>query len=184
MIPILYQSITEGTVPTNYGIGALTDCLSCEVLEERNGKYELNLVYPASGIHAEDIQPNRFIKAKPNYTDNAQLFRIYKVGKPMNGKFSVYAQHISYDLSGKLISSGTASSCAAAITLLQPKAGSFTLATDISKSASFKIDAPSSVRSWFGGKAGSLLDLYGGEWKYDNYTASLIIILLLLEQLL
>ncbi|MBO7513866.1 MAG: phage tail protein, partial [Fibrobacter sp.] len=29
------------------------------------------------------------------------------------------------------------------------------------------------VRSWFGGKAGSLLDVYGGEWKYDNYTASL-----------
>ena len=174
MIPILYQTITEGTVPTNYGIGALTDCLSCEVLEERNGKYELNLVYPASGIHAEEIEPNRFIKAKPNYTDNAQLFRIYKVGKPMNGRFSCYAQHVSYDLSGKLISSGTASSCAAAITLLQPKAGSFTLATDISKSASFKIDAPSSVRSWFGGKAGSLLDLYGGEWKYDNYTASLM----------
>ena len=174
MIPILYQSITEGTVPTNYGIGALTDCLSCEVLEERNGKYELNLVYPASGIHAEDIQPNRFIKAKPNYTDNAQLFRIYKVGKPMNGKFSVYAQHISYDLSGKLISSGTASSCAAACVKLQAKAGSFTISTDINKSASFKIDAPSSVRSWFGGKAGSLLDLYGGEWKYDNYTASLM----------
>lgn len=174
MIPILYQTITEGTVPTNYGIGALTDCLSCEVLEERNGKYELNLVYPASGVHAEEIEPNRFIKAKPNYTDNAQLFRIYKVGKPMNGKFSVYARHISYDLSGKIISSGTASSCAAAITLLQPKAGAFTLATDISKSASFKIDAPSSVRSWFGGKAGSLLDLYGGEWKYDNYTASLM----------
>ena len=174
MIPILYQSLTEGTVPTNFGIGSLTDTLEASVTEERNGKFELTLIYPANGIHAEEIQPNRFIKAKPNYTDNAQLFRIYKVGKPMNGKFSVYAQHISYDLSGKLISSGTASSCAAAITLLQPKAGAFTLATDISKSASFKIDAPSSVRSWFGGKAGSLLDLYGGEWKYDNYTASLM----------
>ena len=33
---------------------------------------------------------------------------------------------------------------------------------------------PASVRSWFGGKQGSLLDVYGGEWKYDNYTASLL----------
>ena len=173
MIPILYQSVTEGTVPTNYGLGALSDCISCEVIEERNGKYELTLVYPASGIHAGDILPNRFIKAKPNYTDNAQLFRIYKVGKVMSGKFTVYAQHISYDLSGKIISSGSATSCAASMTLLQTKAGSFALSTDIVASKSFSIENPSSVRSWFGGKAGSLLDIFGGEWKYDNYTASL-----------
>ena len=100
MIPILYQSVTEGTVPNDYGIGALTDCLSCEVKEERNGSYELTLVYASKGIHAEEIQPNRVIKAKPNYNDNPQLFRIYKVGKEMNGRFEVNAQHISYDLSG------------------------------------------------------------------------------------
>ena len=43
MIPILYATITEGTVPTNYGVGALSDCLSCEVKEARNGSYELTL---------------------------------------------------------------------------------------------------------------------------------------------
>ena len=68
MIPILYQTITEGTVPTNYGIGALTDCISCKVTEKRNGAYELTLNYAAEGIHASEIQPNCFIKVKPNYT--------------------------------------------------------------------------------------------------------------------
>lgn len=173
MIPILFQTMTEGTVPTHYGLGALTDALACTVKEERNGSYELSLTYAASGIHAEDIQPNRFIMAKPNYTDNAQIFRIYKVGKTINGRFEVSAQHISYDLSGKIITSGTASSCVAACALLQAQAGSFTINTDKTVSASFKIANASSVRSWFGGKAGSLLDIYGGEWKYDNYTASL-----------
>lgn len=173
MIPILFQTMTEGTVPTHYGLGALTDALACTVKEERNGSYELSLTYAASGIHAEDIQPNRFIMAKPNYTDNAQIFRIYKVGKTINGRFEVSAQHISYDLSGKIITSGTASSCVAACALLQAQAGSFTINTDKTVSASFKIANASSVRSWFGGKAGSLLDVYGGEWKYDNYTASL-----------
>ena len=173
MIPILFQTLTEGTVPTHYGLGALTDALACTVKEERNGSYELSLTYAASGIHAEDIQPNRFIMAKPNYTDNAQIFRIYKVGKTINGRFEVSAQHISYDLSGKIITSGTASSCVAACALLQAQAGSFTINTDKTVSASFKIANASSVRSWFGGKAGSLLDVYGGEWKYDNYTASL-----------
>ena len=173
MIPILYQTVTEGTVPTNYGIGALTDCISCKVTEKRNGAYELTLNYAAEGIHASEIQPNCFIKVKPNYTDNPQLFRIYKVGKAMNGKFEVNAQHISYDLSGKIISSGTAGSCAAACTLLEAQAGSFTISTDVAVSGSFSVSEPSSVRSWFGGKQGSLLDIYGGEWYYDNYSVSL-----------
>lgn len=173
MIPILYQTVTEGTVPTNYGIGALTDCISCKVTEKRNGAYELTLNYAAEGIHASEIQPNCFIKVKPNYTDNPQLFRIYKVGKAMNGKFEVNAQHISYDLSGKIISSGTAGSCAAACTLLEAQAGSFTISTDKTVSGSFSVSEPSSVRSWFGGKQGSLLDVYGGEWYYDNYSVSL-----------
>ena len=163
MIPILYQTVTEGTVPTNYGIGALTDCIFCKVTEKRNGAYELTLNYAAEGIHASEIQPNCFIKVKPNCTDNPQLFRIYKVGKAMNGKFEVKAQHISYDLSGKIISSGTASSCAAACTLLEAQAGNFTINTDKTVSAPFSVSQPSSVRSWFGGKDGSLLDVYGGE---------------------
>ena len=173
MIPILYNTITEGTVPTDFGLGPLTDCLKAEVKEERNGAYELTLSYASDGIHAEDIQVNRFIMAKPNYTDSAQIFRIYKVGKAINGRFEVSAQHVAYDLSGKVISTGTASSCVAACALLTAQAGSFTINTDKTVSASFKITEPSSVRSWFGGKAGSLLDVYGGEWLYNNYTATL-----------
>jgi len=174
MIPILYQTITEGTVPSDYGLGALSDCISCTITEERNGVYELTMIYSADGIHAEDIEPNRFIKAKPNYTDDPQLFRIYKVGKTMNGQFTVSAQHISYDLSGKLIMDGSAGSCVAACALLDNKAGNFTISTDKSTVATFSVSEPSSVRSWFGGKQGSLLDVYGGEWKYDNYTAELL----------
>lgn len=173
MIPILYQTIPEGTIPTNYGIGALSDCLKATVPEERNGPYELYLEYAAEGIHAEEIQPNRFIMAKPNMTDDPQIFRIIKVGKTMEGKFSIYCRHRSYDLSGKIITSGTASSCVEACALLDAQAGNFTINTDKTVSASFKILQPSSVRSWFGGKEGSLLDVYGGEWKYDNYTATL-----------
>jgi len=174
MIPVLYETMTEGTVPTHYGLGPLTDCLRCEVSEERNGKYELVLEYAAEGIHAEDIQVNRFIMAKPNFTDNPQIFRIYKVSKVMNGKFTVNAQHISYDLSGKVISTGTAGSCVAACLLLEASAGNFTISTDKTVSADFVIKEPSSVRSWFGGKQGSLLDVYGtAEWYYDNYSCSL-----------
>lgn len=176
MIPILYSSssVTEGSVPTSYGIGALTDCIRCEASEERNGKYEMTLVYPSNGIHADQIQYGSFIKAKPNFTDVPQLFQVYKIGKTMNGQFTVYCQHVSYLLSGKVITSGTAGSCTAACTLLTASAGGFTINTDKNVSADFNITEPSSVRSWFGGKAGSLLDVYGtAEWHYDNFTCSL-----------
>ena len=173
MKPILYATVTEGTVPSNYGVGVLCDCISCKVTEERNGAFELAMTYAAEGVHASDIQVNAILKAKPNFTDDPQLFRIYKVGKVIDGRFEVNAQHISYDLSGKLITEGSAGSCVAACALLQTKAGNFTITTDKSVTANFSVSEPSSVRSWFGGKAGSLLDVYGGEWKYDNYTATL-----------
>lgn len=174
MIPILYSSIVEGTVPNNYGIGALTDCLSCEVNEERNGIYELALVYAAQGIHAEDIQVGRFIKAKPNFIDAPQLFRIYKVGKALNGRFEVNAEHVSYLLSGKVISTGSANNIVSACTLLTAAAGGFTVGTTKSTAGTFTVTGPSSVRSWLGGKQGSLLDVYGGgEWYYNNFTATL-----------
>ena len=179
MLPILYSVITEGTVPSNYGAsgyddGVLSDCLSCEIKEARNGEYELEMEYAAEGIHAASIVPNAVIKAKPNYTDDPQLFRIYQVGKTINGKFSVKAQHITYDLSGKVIISGSASSCGSACALLTAQSGNFTISTDIGTSADFNIDVPSSVRSWFGGKQGSLLDIYGGEWHYNNFAATLM----------
>lgn len=175
MIPILYQTITEGTVPTHYGLGVLTDCLSCEVSEERNGAYELSMTYSAQGIHAAEIQLNRYIMAKPNFTDDPQIFNIYKIGKTMNGHFDVYAQHISYGLSGKPIYSGFANNIVTACNVLEAQAGGYTIDTTKDTVGDFSITEPSSVRSWFGGKEGSLLDVYGtGEWKYDNFHCRLM----------
>lgn len=176
MYPILYASITPGIVPTDLGLGTLSDCLSCEVQEARNGVYELEMTYPESGIHAKELEVRGVIKAKPNFTDDPQLFRIYKIGKVMRGKFTVYARHISYDLSGSIIESGTASTCVTACELLENATNGFTIETDKNVTANFTITEPSSVRSWFAGKEGSLLDVYGtGEYKYDNFDVRLLL---------
>lgn len=174
MYPILYETMTEGTVPTHKGLGVLSDCISCYVTEERNGAYELTMTYTTGGLHAADIQVNRFIMAKPNFADDPQIFRIYRVGKDIGGQFTVSAQHISYDLSGKIITTGSANDIITACQVLQAKAGAFTISTDKVTAGAFKVNVPSSVRSWFGGKDGSLLDVYGsGEFHYDNYAVSL-----------
>ena len=174
MIPILYQSITVPTVPTDYGRGALSDCLGYEVTEQKNGSYEMTLTYPANGLHVEDLTAGAIIKAKANYSDDPQLFYIYRVGKVINGRFTINARHISYYLSGNAITSGTAANCAAACALLQSQATGWTITTNKSTAATFTITAPSSVRSWFGGKAGSMLDIYGGEWHFDNFKCELL----------
>ena len=176
MIPILYDSIVEGQIPNHFGLGSLTDTISAKCTEERNGAYEIVFEYASSGIHAEEILPNRFIKAKPNFTDAPQIFRIYKVGKEMNGKFTCYCEHISYDLGGKILPSNLVvfGSSAAVQKITEEGGGNFNITTNIVSTRMFKTDVPSSTRSWFGGKEGSLLDLYGGEWKYDNYTCSLL----------
>ena len=174
MYPILYETMTEGTVPTHKGLGVLSDCISCYVTEERNGAYELAMTYTTGGLHASDILVNRFIMAKPNFADDPQIFRIYRVGKDIGGQFVVNAQHISYDLSGKIITTGSANDIITACSVLQNKAGAFTITTDKVTAGAFKVNVPSSVRSWFGGKDGSLLDVYGsGEFHYDNYAVTL-----------
>lgn len=173
MFPILYETITEGTVPSDNGLGILNDAISAVVTEERNGPYELQVQYPAQGIHASEILERRFLKVKPNFTDDPQIFRIYKIGKVLGSSFTIYARHISYDLSGKEITSGTASNIVDAFALLHGKATNYTFYTDKTTQANFKITEPSSVRSWLGGKEGSILDVFGtAEYHYDNYTVN------------
>lgn len=176
MYPILYEKITPGTVPQTHGLGTLSDALSTEIEHVGNGIYELVMEYPITGIHAQEIAYRRVIKAKPNFTDDPQLFRIARVGKVMNGSFTVYARHISYDLSGCEITSGTAGNAVAAAALLQAAAPNYTITTDKTVSATFKIDEPGSVKSYFVGREGSFLDVYGKtEIKYDNFSVQFLL---------
>ena len=160
----------------SYGRGALVDCISCEVTEERNGSYELTMEYPISGAHFDDMELRCIIMAQPNFNDDPQAFRIYSITAPIDGKVTVLARHLSYDLSGIPVTPFTATSCSAACSGLVSNAlvtSPFTIGTTLGTIADFKVDVPSSVRSWFGGKEGSLIDVYGGEWAYDNYTCTL-----------
>lgn len=162
-------------------IGWLSECTACEVTEERNGVYELELVYPIGATHANDIVTDRYIKAKPNQTSANQLFHIYKVSKPINGEFTVYAEHVSYILSGYPVPTvsvtGNAQVAINAILTAAKnqigKATGFTVATtDISLSSSINLSNVS-ARAALGGVEGSVLYTYGGEYEFDNYTIKL-----------
>lgn len=174
MIPKLFAA--TATTFTTQGIGALTDSILCYVDEERNGEYEGYLKYPITGVHYADIALRSIIVTKPNFMDDPQPFRVYDITKPLNGVVTVRFRHISYDLSGYPVEPFTASTLSGAMSGLVsncPVDCPFTLTSSRSVSATFKANIPASIRSWMGGKKGSLLDVYGGEWKYDGFTASL-----------
>lgn len=174
MIPILFNN--SETQFTTQGLGALADAVSCVVTEERNGIYELEMVYPQTGIHFEDIQERNIILAIPSPYRSAQPFRIYKITKPLNGNVTVYANHISYDLNGIPVNPFSASSPAAAMSGLENNAAiqnNFIFWTDKGGGAEFKLSVPTACRSCLGGMEGSILDVYGGEYLWDFFTVRL-----------
>ena len=174
MKPILYD-YNERTF-SSQGLGVLYDTISCAVTEERNGMYECQMVYSIDGIHFNEILNDRIILAKPNDSDDPQPFRIYRITKPLNGKVTIYSEHISYQLSKIPVSAFTASNVSAALSSLKTNAMiecPFTFWTDKDTVANFAVKEPSSIRSRLGGTEGSILDAYGGEWKFDRYYARL-----------
>ena len=173
MKPILYDS-TEKQFMTN-GIGTLADAISCTVIEERNGSYELEMEYPLGGINYDEIRNNRIILAMPSDGQKAQPFRVFKITRPIGGVVKIYAVHLSYDLSGIPVAPFTANDCSSALNGLKSNsmiANPFEVWTDISGSGKYKQNSPASFRSRLAGTDGSILDSFGkgAELEFDRLT--------------
>lgn len=170
MIPVLYAPNTADF--STFGIGTLTDTVSCEVTEERNGLFECLLKYPITGQHYGRIAKECIIKAKPNDTAKPQAFRIYRITKPLNGVVSIYGQHISYDLANVPVMPFTTESRSPQLILSQLLSGDarFTGWTDYSEAKAFSVTQPKSVRACLGGSEGSMLSKWHGEFEWDNFT--------------
>lgn len=176
MIPRLYEH--NETSFASFGIGVLKDTTSCEVTEERNGKYELVLKYPLNGQLYSEIQKERIIYAQVNDNKSLQAFRIYRITAPMSGIITVYAQHISYDLSGVVAfpCSFDNANPNQILTFISQRrldrAISFTFSSDIATTGAFKVESPRTVRSVIGGD-NSLISTFGGEVEWNNFNVSL-----------
>ena len=174
MKPILFPS--TATEFNTHGLGVLADAISCTVTEERNGALELTMQYPDTGVHFDEITDRCIIYAIPSPYRAPQPFRIYRITRPMDGIIMVYAQHITYDLSGVPLNPFTAVNAPDALSKLSLNAAvdsPFMFWTDKSTVASFAVSTPSSTRSVLGGSSGSILDVYGGEYEWDGFTVRL-----------
>jgi phage minor structural protein len=158
------------------GLGPLSDALACTVEENRNGAFELSMEYPVTGVLFDELKHGSIIFAPPNDSSEPQPFRVYGKSTPLSGVVTVRAKHISYQLSHIPVSPFTAGSCAAALQGLKTNAVEpcpFDFWTDKETVATFTVKEPASARSLLGGVAGSVLDVYGGEYEFDRYTVKL-----------
>lgn len=170
--------ILSNTFPVvGNGLGGLPDAIECVVSHEINGIYELQMRYPVTGQHFDEIEIGRFIMAKPDDLTNAQPFRVYRITKPLNGVVTVYARHICYDMQGIVVEPFSAGSLTEAFqtipTVLTP-ANSFNFQTTRSVASGMEITEPRPLWKLLGGQAGSILDVYGGEWDFDGYDVKLV----------
>lgn len=176
MIPILYPE-NETDFVSN-GIGGLSCATACTVTEERNGSYELTMVYPVAGWYFKEIRYKRYITAVPADGEKPQPFEIYSISKPISGKVTIKARHISYQLSYIVTLPGekekTAETALQSLGDLATTDCPFDFSSDIIAKGTFQNSTPQSIRALLGGQAGSILDVFGGEYLFDGYKVKLL----------
>lgn len=174
MIPILYSATEQDF--TTMGLGALNEAISCEVHTVLNGMFELEMKYPITGKRYADLQISCVIKAVAEKNGTPQFFDIYAITKPMSGIVTVYASHVSGRKQFIPIMPCSAMNVVdafAAIDAAAAEPNPFTFWTDKGTAAKFNLTVPVSLGNALGGMAGSILDVYRGEYEFDNFTIKL-----------
>ena len=177
MKPILFDK--SATTFTSNGLGRL-DFISCKVTEERNGIFELEAEIAESALHSSQLEMNSIICAPYYPGGTLQAFRVAQITKPISGKYKIYAQHLSYQLTLIPVMpfsvTAAANACQTTLNKFISEAVEncpFTFTTDVTTVSSYKQTIPASIRSRMGGVEGSVIDQFGGEWEYDNYNVYL-----------
>lgn len=171
MTPILLE---PNSFKLDDRIGFLVDTLKAVVTEERNGKYEMSFQYPITGQWFDNITDGSVIMVKPNDTAAAlQAFRVFKISRPIKGIVTYSCQHISYDLGGFPLAGFTAQDLTPAQAIQKALSEAslaqwFMAQTDITSTNSTTIEGPCTVRGLLGGMRGSILDVWGGEYEFNN----------------
>lgn len=177
MIPILFDG--KATDFSTNGITRLSDTISCVVTEERNGVFELEMVIATTTPYYEEIKEGMLIVAKPNHTQDPQAFEIYEITRPINQRVTIRAHHISYRLSFIPVEPFSCTGITDTLNGLishSMETNPFTFNTTITNEQStYNQTAPASLRSRLGGTEGSVLDVFGGEYLWDNFNVNLLL---------
>lgn len=181
MIPLIYETTSRIlSLNSMHYLGRLTGCTECTVEESRNAEYTLNASIAKNSECAESVVIQNYIYAKPNSADEPQFFEIYEVVEK-NNVLSIKAKHIKHNCYNNILVAGETSA-----PLYSPQEAYENLITLFDNNYVFSSDIMNrkninlgytqvcTLGDFFGGSEGSLLDLFGGEYQWNNFNVSLL----------
>ncbi|XUB96139.1 phage minor structural protein [Enterococcus sp. DIV2384] len=177
MIPVIFKP-GEKDFTTN-GLGRLIDATRCEITEEANGKYELEMDYPAISRFSDYFENGYQIKAKPNDLEEYHIFEIKQTFKDtFTNSIVIYAQSRTYKLGNRQVRLVTVDNRngAEAMKLIEQNMDEpcdIKLHSDINTASSTVFEARN-VLNCIAGEQGSLLQYWGGEIKREPFKLSLL----------
>ena len=177
MRPILFNK--NETVFDTYGLGEL-NVTKGTVTRERNGNYTLYAEIPVNDPMVAVLEKEMKLKADAGLRTKNQTFEISRIVKDSSNIVKIYGQHISHKLEYMAIRNGLVLN-GTAFNALSLWRGTligdyrFDVWSDIQTSATTKlsIDKVTNARLALGGVEGSILDIWGGEYEFDNMTVRL-----------
>ena len=177
MRPILFNK--NETAFDTYGLGEL-NVTKGTVTRERNGNYTLYAEIPVSDPMVASIEKEMKLKADAGLRTKNQTFEISRIVKDSSNIVKIYGQHISHKLEYMVLRNATAFA-GSAFSALSIWRGAligdltFDVWSDIQTTGKgvFDISKMENARQALGGVEGSILDIYGGEYEFDNMTVRL-----------
>nr|DAN48220.1 MAG TPA: tail protein [Caudoviricetes sp.] len=177
MRPILFNK--NETAFDTYGLGEL-NVTKGTVTRERNGNYTLYAEIPVNDPMVSILQKEMKLKADAGLRTKNQTFEISRIVKDSSNIVKIYGQHISHKLEYMAIRNGTTLNGTAfnALSLWRDALIGdyrFDVWSDIQTSATttLSIDKVTNARLALGGVEGSILDIWGGEYEFDNMVVRL-----------
>lgn len=177
MRPILFNK-NEQSFDT-YGLGEL-NVTKGTATRERNGNYTLYAEIPVNDPMVSILEKEMKLKADAGLRTKNQTFEISRVAKDSSNIVKIYGQHISHKLEYMALRNATAFAGSAYSALSIWKGAligdlRFDVWSDIQTTGKgvFDISKMENARQALGGVEGSILDIYGGEYEFDNMTVRL-----------
>ena len=177
MRPILFNK-SEQAFDT-YGLGEL-NVTKGTVTRERNGNYTLYAEIPVNDPAVAGLEKEMKLKADAGLRTKNQTFEISRIVKDSSNIVKIYGQHISHKLEYMALRNATAFAGSAYSALGIWKGAligdlRFDVWSDIQTVGKgvFDISKMENARQALGGVEGSILDIYGGEYEFDNMTVRL-----------
>ncbi|MBT0926202.1 carbohydrate binding domain-containing protein [Streptococcus parasanguinis] len=177
MRPILFNK-NEQSFDT-YGLGEL-NVTKGTVTRERNGNYTLYAEIPVNDPATATLEKEMKLKADAGMRTKNQTFEISRIVKDSSNIVKIYGQHISHKLEYMVLRNATAFAGSAYSALGIWKGAligdlHFDVWSDIQTTGKgvFDISKMENARQALGGVEGSILDIYGGEYEFDNMTVRL-----------